>query len=53
MVNRFASVVLGLTLAAWVSRTSLARGESMMGPTRNAMSTAVARFTAELPPAVR
>lgn len=42
MVNRFASLVLGLTLAACASRTSLAGGESMMGPTRNATSTAEA-----------
>ena len=40
MVNRFVSLVLGLTLAACASRTSLAGGESMMGPTRNATSTA-------------
>jgi hypothetical protein len=40
VVNRFASLVLGLTLAACASRTSLAGGESMMGPTRNATSTA-------------
>lgn len=40
MVNRFASIVLGLTLAACASRTSLAVEESMMGPTRNATSTA-------------
>ncbi len=40
MVNRFALLVLGLTLAACASRTSLAGGESMMGPTRNATSTA-------------
>ena len=40
MVIRFASLVLVLTLAACASRTSLAGGESMMGPTRNATSTA-------------
>ena len=40
MANRFASLVLGLTLAACASRTSLSDGESMMGPTRNATSTA-------------
>ena len=40
MVNRFVSLVLGLTLAACASRTSVAGEESMM-PTRNVMSTAV------------
>jgi len=40
VVIRFASLVLVLTLAACASRTSLAGGESMMGPTRNATSTA-------------
>jgi hypothetical protein len=40
VVNRFVSLVLGLTLAACASRTSPAGEESMM-PTRNATSTAV------------
>jgi hypothetical protein len=40
VVNRFVSLVLGLTLAACAPRTSLAGEESMM-PTRNATSTAV------------
>jgi hypothetical protein len=40
VVNRLASLVLGLTLAACASRTSLAGEESMM-PTRNATLTAV------------
>jgi len=40
VVNRFVSLVLGLTLAACASQTSLAGEESMM-PTRNATSTAV------------
>ena len=40
MVNRFASLVLGLTLAACASPTSLAGGESMMRPTPSVTSTA-------------
>ena len=40
MANRFASLVLGLTLVACASRTSHAGEKSVMGPTRNATSTA-------------